>query len=97
MWLAIKTKAQSPTNRAAGRLQDCVGGRSAPLCPLLPHIIPLIIIATRLAPNQEQVLFTSVLVALVPPHPPTFKFNWSLSPHLCVTGEADLLSYNPQV
>lgn len=60
MRLAIKTKSQSPTNRASGRLQGYVGGRSAPSGPLPPQIIPLIINATRQAPNQEQVPVTSV-------------------------------------
>lgn len=39
MRLAIKTEAQSHTNRASGWFQDGVGGRSAPFAPLLSHKI----------------------------------------------------------
>ena len=97
MWLAIKTKTQSPTNRACGRFQDCVGGRSEPLCLLLPHIIPLIIIGNRLAPNQEKGLVTSLrkrnsrsqgLIFLWLPFFSHLMFCLFRSPHL---------SHNPQV
>lgn len=53
-----QNNGQSPTNGASGRFQNCTGGRSALLGLLLPHIIPLIIIATRHVPNQDQVLVT---------------------------------------
>lgn len=99
---AIKRKAQSATNRASGRFQECVGGRSAPLGPLLPHII----IATRQAPNQEQVLVTSVrkkhssrcrLILFWLSFFFSLNFLLAQRPQLRITIWADLLSYNPWV